>query len=1423
MIARLLFFIVFIIQQVSIFAQYKHPISIAIKEVDEFQRFDNYTTKDGLPSNNIHRLFQDKDGFLWLATDNGLSRYEGYSFTNFQPAEGDSTSISSRHITSIAQDNDGFIWVGTENGLNRLNPVNGKFKRFFKENSAFLKDNHIRALLVCSDGYLWIDCANATLTQLNTKKLEPTFFSRPGKASTTYTNHTIYEAKNKEIWAGGIGIPTIIVNKTNSSLVIVKDTIIDDNNIFNPASDFYEDENGMLWVGNVNSRLSINNLSNNSHHQVTHYPCVYAICEDKNGYLWLGGYSKGVVRYCKKSNEATQYISNPNNPKSICGSHTFDILCDRSGTVWFATDQGLSKYSYYKYKFPIYWHIPETESPASNKITALFQDADNDLIIGTQDAGFSIFKTNDKNFEHFKYVKDDPSTVGSNYITAIDQENDGTIWFTHWNGNNCSLTRFDKRSKTLKRFKTIDNYNWYSDVLCTPDGDVIAGSWGTGVVYLDKQKGREYKVLPTNMAGFPTLNTEVKNIVCDKNSVLWMTTEYLNAYNSKSKTFSLYIPKKSKRPVDEVRVKTLPHKTVDARLGEYYLFTDKNGNLWLINSEAITQYNYETDNFVEYKIESKINPWSIANQKNTKGFWIGGTNSIYSFSIASKEIEKVLEISNLGDINLIEELDDNCLLVGSSNGLYRIVLSEKIDSIKSNIKISPILFKRSSVLTSGNILLTADQGIYLLNKQKELKKIEDISAYSILKLKDNDIYIGTNKGLLQYNENAGIVNRWKFDPYSNDQLQGSKIVSIAQTTDGAIWVLSDVCVSMLNADKKTFTNYLKPASSDITGWLITALFIDSKGYLWVGTSNGQGLNRVNQKKGHVDHFINFLWDTTSFRKCDIYGIFESKNGTIWVATSKGLSRFNEQAMNFTHFDKRNGLASDVIMSVNEDGNGNLWLGTTGGLSCFNPTNYIATNYTWKDGVQGGDFSKGATIKLSNGNLVFGGMEGYNIFCPDSIKQNPYKPEPIITRIKINGDIRFISNPKKLKLKYAERNIEILFSCNDYNFPENNHVRYKLEGFEDKFVLSGNNRSAMYTNLSPGNYQFMVEVCSNDGIWSHNPLVLGIKVGYPIWFQWWAVILEILLLVGILILIVRHRTRMVVNQKNLLEKEVAKRTEQILAKNEEIIVQRDILRKQKDHIHKIHNQLSDSIEYAQYLQSSFYLSRDQRDELLGENFLLYMPKDKVGGDFFWAHKRDNKIAFAVVDCTGHGVPGALMSMIGFSSMKDVSMSDNVLNPSKTLSILHHKVSSVFSGSPSETSMVTAMDIGYCVLDRANNKLKYAGGHIDILIAKWNGSKKSIIEIKGNNKRVGNKLQNDSFNETEIEISNGDLIYLFSDGISDQFNAAKNEKFSKRRVKELLNFISDYPLDVQQSLFVSGFYEWKGDNEQTDDITVLGIRV
>ena len=1422
MINRLLISIVLIITHINILAQYRHPISFANKEYDQFQRFDNYTTKDGLPSNYIHRIFQDKDGFLWLATDNGLSRYDGYTFTNFQPVDGDSTSISSRNVTSIAQDNDGLIWVGTENGLNRLDPVNGKFKRFFKENSGILKDNYIRALLVCSDGYLWIDCANATLTQLNTKKLEPTFFSRPGKASTTYTNHTIYESKNKEIWAGGIGIPTIIVNKRNSSLVIVKDTIIDNNNIFNPASDFYEDENGMLWVGNVNTRLSINNLRNNSYSQIRDYPCVYTICADKKGYIWFGGYSKGAARYCKKSKQVTRYVSNPNNPKSICGSHTFDILCDKSGNVWFATDQGLSKFCYYKYKFPLYWHIPETESPASNKVTALFQDSDNDLIIGTQDAGFSILNNNDKNFEHFKYAKGDPKTIGSNFITAIDEEDNGTIWFSLWNGDNCSLTRFDKRNKSFKRIQTLDNYNWYSDVLHTPNGDVIAGSWGTGVVFLKKNQDHEYKVLPTNMAGFPVLNTEVKNIVCDKNGVLWMETEYLNAYNSKNKTFSLYVPNRCKRKVDEVRIKTLPHKIIDARLGEDHLFTDRNGNFWFINNDAITQYNQTTDNFVEYSIENKINPRSIANKKNTNGFWIGGANSIYSFSITSKKIEKSLGISDLGDINLIEELD-NCLLVSSSNGLYSIVISEKIDSIKSRIKISPILFKWSSILTSGNTLLLGDQGIYLLNKQKELKKIEDISAYSILRSKDSDIYIGTNTGLLLYNENAGIVNRWKFDPYGKDQLQGTKIVSIAQTPDGSIWVLSDVCVSMLNSDKKTFTNYLESASSDITGWLITTLFTDSKGYLWVGTSNGQGLNRVNQEEGHVDHFINFLWDTTSIRKCDIYDIFESKNGTIWIATSKGLSRFNEQTMNFTHFDKRNGLASDVIMSINEDGNGNLWLGTTGGISCFNPAICIITNYTWKDGVQGGDFSKGATIKLNNGNLAFGGMEGYNMFCPDSIKQNPYKPEPIITRIQVNGDIRFISNPQKLKLKYSERNIELSFSCNDYNFPENNHIRYKLEGFDDKFMLSGNNRSATYTNLSPGNYRFIVESCNNDGIWCRKPLILNIRVGYPIWLRWWAIILEISSLIGLIIIIVRFRTRVVVKQKDLLEKEVATRTEQILAKNEEIIVQRDILSKQKDHIHKIHNQLSDSIEYARHLQSSFYLSKEQRDELLGENFLLYMPKDKVGGDFFWAHQVDNKITFAVVDCTGHGVPGALMSMIGFTSMKELSLSETALSPGKSLSMLHHKVSSAFSGNQPETSMVTAMDIGYCVLDRINGKLQFAGGHIDILIAKWNNNKKSIIEIKGNNKRVGNKLQGDSFNETEIEVSTGDLLYLFSDGISDQFNSDKNEKFSKRRVKELIYFISDFPFEVQSNLILSRFYEWKGSSEQTDDITVLGVKV
>lgn len=1425
---RTLFLFIFVFTIWATSAQ-EPEILTAKYQQDIFQRFDNYTTKDGLPSNSLYRVFQDCDGFIWIATDNGLSRFDGYTFVNFQTIEGDSTSISNETITAIVQDNDGYIWVGTMNGLNRLNPITGEFKRYFKENSTFLNDNWIRALYFDSDEFLWIDDSKGTLVQLHTKSYKHWKYTRESSTISNFSNHVIYETKDKTILAGGYGIQLIVVDKLNHTSTMLTDTVINNSSAINPCSDFWEDEDGYLWIANLATSMGIKDLKSGKFYCIKKLPSTYAICPDKNGAVWLGGYSGGALMYNKNTNIITYYRNSPNNQHSILGEHTLDIMCDRSGTVWFATDGGLSCIRPYKYKFPLFKHIPEIDSPSSNQITSVFQDYNGDIWLGTMDAGLFSHNLESNSFKYYRFDKDNQQTISSRYVTAIAQDKDGMLWLTLWNGYKSALNSLNKNTSIFKRYSTIDNYYWNGDVAVSQANVVTVGSWGYGICYFDRQLGDYSSMVSANTYGFPTESKVIQNLPIDKTNRMWFSNgSFISSYGILNQKFALYTPLRNEYKHVELLLKRIPHKKVDipSHSNNWYNFTDINGNYWLIKPSSLTEYLYTTDSFQSYIFKATFIPSSIANSISGNRFWIGGTNSFYSFNLNSKQLAEIKVNSELGEIYAITETSDNNFLIGSSTGLYEATLNSINNTLEVK-KVFEVPFRVISKLNNNTFLLGGDRGLYkLTNKPKSLKPVkgcENRIVYTIFKASDNCIYIGANDGMLLYTEINGIEKEWKSNPKEKGQLAGSKVMAISQASNGAIWVQTDRCISMLGKDSKTFTNYLEPSHYQTRGSLAIRLLYDSKGNLWVGETTNFGLNRIDAKTGYVEHYFNIPWDSTSLPLGEVNDIFESHNGTIWVATDNSLARFVPETNNFIRYEMRNGFTSNAFMAIQEDSKGNLWISTINGLSRFNPSTHQCDNYSWKDGLQEGDFRWGCATSLSNGQLLFGGLGGYNIFYPDSIKRNPYSPKPIISSIRIDGSIRFYSNPQHISLKYSERNIEISFSSNDFNYPENNQIDYKLEGFDNEFTNAGNNRIAKYTNLSPGNYQFILKASNNDSLWCKEPLIINISVGYPIWFRWWAIVLEISLLVGLIVLIVRLRTRMIVKQKDQLEKEVASRTEQVIAKNEEITLQRDVLSKQKDHIHKIHNQLSDSIEYAQYLQSSIYLSKDMRDEILGENFLLYLPKDKVGGDFFWAHQVNNKIVFAVVDCTGHGVPGALMGMIGFTSIKEVSQSEKVMNPSEALSILHHKVSIALSPGSGEASMVTAMDVGYCVLDRVNRKLKFAGGHIDIFIAKWIDNKKSIVEIKGDNKRVGNPLQGDLFSETEIDISVGDIIYLFSDGLSDQFNSDKNEKFSKRRVKESIEFISDFPFEVQSSLILSRYYEWKGINEQTDDITVLGVKV
>ncbi len=265
----------------------------------------------------------------------------------------------------------------------------------------------------------------------------------------------------------------------------------------------------------------------------------------------------------------------------------------------------------------------------------------------------------------------------------------------------------------------------------------------------------------------------------------------------------------------------------------------------------------------------------------------------------------------------------------------------------------------------------------------------------------------------------------------------------------------------------------------------------------------------------------------------------------------------------------------------------------------------------------------------------------------------------------------------------------------------------------------------------------------------------------------------------------------------------------------------ILRRQKSIIEEKNKEITDSINYAKHIQSSILPPEDLVYEYLKECFVLFKPKDIVSGDFYWVERSGDRVLFAAVDCTGHGVPGAMMSVLGNSALNTVVGKDASLTPDTILNHLNDAVQEVFSHKYLGSSIQDGMDMAICSLDRNKMKLRYAGARNPLCVVRG----EELIELKGDKQAIAARQEEECkpFTGHEIEVKKGDCIYIFSDGYGDQFGGLKGKKFKYAQLKALFKNIALKPMYQQKQLLEKTLEEWRGNLEQVDDILVLGVRV
>jgi serine phosphatase RsbU (regulator of sigma subunit) len=295
-----------------------------------------------------------------------------------------------------------------------------------------------------------------------------------------------------------------------------------------------------------------------------------------------------------------------------------------------------------------------------------------------------------------------------------------------------------------------------------------------------------------------------------------------------------------------------------------------------------------------------------------------------------------------------------------------------------------------------------------------------------------------------------------------------------------------------------------------------------------------------------------------------------------------------------------------------------------------------------------------------------------------------------------------------------------------------------------------------------------------------------------------------LVVALVYFVVRSQTILLIKTKSLLKE-----------KEEELLE----MERKKSELMSKNKSITDSLIYAQRIQEALLPSEDYFRNYLNESFIFYRPKDIVSGDFYWIEEKENKVYIVAADCTGHGVPGALMSMIGHELLNKIINVDNVLQPSKILEILSKELEKIFSREKNVGTIIhDGMDISICVVDRKKKKMEFSGAFLPLYIIRDN----RLVELKGDKLIIGMTPPDKSYTNVEMELMKDDMIYLFSDGYIDQFGGSENKKFMYRRFRYLLMTIYRFPVDDQKAILEENIKSWMGNSPQLDDMLVIGFK-
>lgn len=705
--------------------------------------------------------------------------------------------------------------------------------------------------------------------------------------------------------------------------------------------------------------------------------------------------------------------------------------------------------------------------------------------------------------------------------------------------------------------------------------------------------------------------------------------------------------------------------------------------------------------------------------------------------------------------------------------------------------------------------------------------IPDLFIGKIYEINPEKMLLGTAKHglcLANYDVKQG---KWKFEQLNCEMnKQETRVDDIKSDNNGIIWIATSHGLYFTDAEKLQTVRY--PIFSGDTGQVfVQNLLLSSKNELWITTKEKGVFVKRNGK--FIPVLENLLTNKT------IASITEDCFRNIWVSSqTDGILNINDSLPRW--LNDKDDLSSNLIYFLQADNHCNLWIGTNLGLDKLMLYPYHEKHliqirhYDTDDGLQSLEMNLNGTLVDHRDNLWFASNNGLLKYSYNEDIINNVAPIVHLTNIKLysiktnwNNFVKKVSKwyhiPQDLKLTYKNNHITFEFVGISYKNPKKVQYTWKLEGFDNKWSPPSFSRQAIYSNLSPGKYTFKLKAANDKGLWTKNAITYSFEIIPPFWLTWWFRVSAIIIIVLGLYFLYQWRILSLQKKHIELEKQVKERTSEI--------------RKQKEQIEEIYQVLNQSIEYARNIQHSILPDKEILKNYYSGYFVLFMPRDKVSGDFYWwtKMKHDNTFVLAVADCTGHGVPGAFMSMLGISMLNEIVNKEFITHPAVILRHLRKDIVKTLRQSTEIGEMKDGMDMAVISIDIETLQLQYSGANNPLYIIRkkkfeTNGEtieNAELIELKPDKMPISIYDKMDKFNTHEFKLEHGDKLYMFSDGYADQFGGEKGRKLMYKNFKNILLESSSLDMSQQGVLIESRFKQWRGIYEQIDDVTVMGIEI